>query len=238
MDTDAELVVRPSPVPFWAITVAYVLAASVAVLRNWQQMVSMAPNEWGDLAAGVFSPLAFLWFLYTALAQRAELRLQQQELRSNTESQREQEAQMARQADALDAQIQRLRAQAIADFQPIFVLRSSGQAAEGVIVLQVINEGPPVLDVELVGGRLGNIMDMSGATTGSAKGDVVPHWPSGFSVYVHVDPTAAARDGGPFDREFELSVTRLDAVRYRFQYRYLNDAQRIVLQGAGEVLRQ
>lgn len=237
MGKDGALAERPSPTPFWIITAAYIVVASIAVWRNWQHMLAMEPNEWGDIAAGVFSPLAFLWFLYTALAQRAELKLQQEELKSNTQAQRDQESQMTRQANAMVAQVEYLRAQATAQFQPIFVLESSGQGTTSTdVALLIRNEGPAVLDVQLEGGSLEQLVDRTGSTVGSTRGGVLPHWPSDFRVWANVPALAAAAPGGgPHDRVFRIRVTRLDSVRYRLRYRYVNDEQRLVLEGADVV---
>jgi hypothetical protein len=63
------------------------------------------PHEWGDVLAGVFSPLAFLWLVYASLSQRAELELQRGELSLNNESQRDQFEAMTVQADAMKEQV-------------------------------------------------------------------------------------------------------------------------------------
>src|SRR5687768_16259013 len=80
----------------------------------------IAPSEWGDVLAGVSSPLAFLWLLYAALAQRAELELQREELRQNNETQRQQQRELQRSADAMSAQTARVEAQATATYDPVF----------------------------------------------------------------------------------------------------------------------
>ena len=42
--------------------------------------IGLKPNEFGDLLAGAFSPLAFAWFVYAVFMQREELELQRKEL--------------------------------------------------------------------------------------------------------------------------------------------------------------
>lgn len=73
----------------------------------------ISPNEWGDVLAGVFSPLAFLWLLYASLSQRTELELQRNELAQNNDSQIKQYEAMAAQALATEQQAKLLLQQAL-----------------------------------------------------------------------------------------------------------------------------
>lgn len=221
--------VRPSPALFWILTAAYVIAALIAVVRNWGDMLTMEPNEWADVAAGIFSPLAFLWFLYTALAQRAELRLQHLELKSNVDAQREQEQQMGRQANALDAQVARIEAQAAAQYLPIFILKSSGQASESDIRLHLHNFGAPVLEVEFEQGKIRQLMRArDGAGIVTPQGSILSHWPADHDCLVDF-PSSLATEGSQ-DFAFHVRMKRLDAIRVHQVYRCLMAEQRLVLE--------
>ena len=73
----------PSTKVFAVATVAYLAAV---VLGAWcagffrTDWTPIDPNEWGDVLAGVFSPLAFWWLLYASLSQRTQLAIQQKEI--------------------------------------------------------------------------------------------------------------------------------------------------------------
>lgn len=191
----------------------------------------MDPNEWGDILAGVFSPLAFLWFLYTALAQRAELRLQHAELQNNTRAQDAQEEQMQRQANALDAQVQRLRAAADAQYQPILVLTTSASGGPGRTMIHLRNHGAPILDAcVLENGTIAASFTPEGRIAATVRGSVLPHWPSGISVQIVLDDAARAVDGDEQDRIFEVRMTRLDLGIYVHRYYYMSVEQRVVLE--------
>lgn len=61
---------------FWLIGVF-----SFAWFAFWPNLTGgLKPNEFGDLLAGAFSPLAFAWFVYAVFMQRQELELQRLEL--------------------------------------------------------------------------------------------------------------------------------------------------------------
>ena len=70
--------------PFVAISVVYLLAILVGswFLGHFEQVEALAPDQWGDVLAGIFSPLAFLWLVYASLSQRTELSLQRHELQT------------------------------------------------------------------------------------------------------------------------------------------------------------
>jgi hypothetical protein len=223
-----EQAVRPSPLWFVFLSSVYVLGTLVAIVRNWEHMAEMAPNEWGDVAAGVFSPLAFLWFLYTALAQRAELRLQQDELRQNTKAQQDQEQQMMRQANALDAQAARLQGQADAQYQPILFLSTSGQGTPGHFLLYLRNHGATILDVSCPTGRPTHVQNNSGTPVISPRGNIAPILKQDHELVLELrigDLVAFT------DHNFELHFTRLDAQRVIQRYTYNHAEQRLVLGG-------
>lgn len=106
----------------------------------------IAPNEWGDVLAGVFSPLAFLWLIYASLSQRAELALQRAELTQNNATQDAQREEMRKQVEALSAQAKLLEAQAVAAFDPIFVIDTVYSGSGGRMV-EIINHGCDVVEV-------------------------------------------------------------------------------------------
>nr|WP_295470273.1 hypothetical protein [Mesorhizobium sp.] len=66
----------------FVVTAAYVaFIAWLLLLSDW--VTRTAPpmaNEWGDLLAGAFAPLAFLWLLIAVMVQAQELKLQRREL--------------------------------------------------------------------------------------------------------------------------------------------------------------
>lgn len=102
---------KPAVWPFWLLTSVVILSAAVWIVIRWPDIDTLGPSQVGDLAAGLFSPLAFLWLLYAALAQRSELQLQRQELRENNLTQQLQQQELHRQANALAAQTDHILAQ-------------------------------------------------------------------------------------------------------------------------------
>ena len=107
----------------------------------------IAPNEWGDVLAGVFSPLAFLWLIYAALSQRVELALQRAELTQNNATQDAQREEMRKQVEALSAQARLLEAQASAAFDPIFVIEQVYSGNRQRIMVELTNHGCDIVDV-------------------------------------------------------------------------------------------
>ena len=76
--------------PFWSkvilwcaggFTVAWLVAAGVfAFYAHGTIKVPDKLNEWGDFAAGVFAPIAFVWLVVAVILQSTELREQRKEL--------------------------------------------------------------------------------------------------------------------------------------------------------------
>lgn len=109
----------PSRVLLWVVKGVLALLILVPVLafisllklRGWEAFASMAPNEWGDLLAGIFGPasLAVLGFAY--LTQRDEMSMQREELRNNTEALALQREELATLACESEAQNELLRKQ-------------------------------------------------------------------------------------------------------------------------------
>ena len=78
------------------LSVIYLLFLAVMAAVAWQTLWAMQPNEFGDLMAGVFAPLAFLWLVLGFFQQGEELKasvsaleLQGRELNASAEQQRE-----------------------------------------------------------------------------------------------------------------------------------------------------
>ncbi|MGO4260170.1 hypothetical protein [Lysobacter sp. TAB13] len=207
---------------FWLITAIYVasvVAATFCLLLEWPTRA----NEWGDVFAGVFSPLAFLWLLYAALAQRSELELQRAEIKENNETQAKQQAQMARQADALEAQAARLRAQADAEFQPVFILDTSGASPHGTIRIDLMNVGAAVLDVSIDADD--GVLLSVGSGRRQVRDLVISYWKKDESALVDLPMNGDSHH----DKEFRLTYTRLDGVSLTQRLLYLNAAQRVSL---------
>lgn len=105
----------PKTRPFWLLTIAYgtaVLIGSALLGFFDPARVQLDPHEWGDVLAGIFSPVAFLWLVYASLSQKTELELQRGELAQNNDSQVKQFQAMRKQAESLQAQADMLKAQA------------------------------------------------------------------------------------------------------------------------------
>jgi hypothetical protein len=65
------------------ITAAYLFIVAIAFFGGHIGASSkMTPNEWGDLAAGIFAPLAWLWLAVGYYLQRLELIEQRHEIRA------------------------------------------------------------------------------------------------------------------------------------------------------------
>ena len=67
---------------FWYyFTGVYVLSIILSIGLCWDKFKSMTPNEWGDFLTGVFSPLAFLWFILGYRQQAKEIKANTDELK-------------------------------------------------------------------------------------------------------------------------------------------------------------
>jgi hypothetical protein len=215
----------PSLALFGILSALYILWA---VVGSWYQHyfeLSLSPTAWATVLEGVFSPLAFLWLLYAALSQRAELELQRKELQQNNETQAQQQRQMQRQADALEAQIQKLDAQSDAKFEPVIVLFKQDEDDPSVL-LTLRNVGSPVISVEAIsGGELvansaRDLMDFR-----KIRGNVLPYWNSqGFAV-IRI-PRPLEDDANP---EFSIGCMRLDAEPILHAYTWVQAEGRIQL---------
>src|SRR5262245_17862447 len=63
---------------WWRAPIAFVLTVGWLGLAIWwtfrEGIPRMPPDQWGNLAAGVFAPLAFLWLVVGYFQQGEELR--------------------------------------------------------------------------------------------------------------------------------------------------------------------
>ena len=70
-----------------ALTVVYAAVITGGTIALWpQEGETFTLAQFGDYLAGVFSPLAFGWFVVTVFIQLEELRLQRLEMRSAREA--------------------------------------------------------------------------------------------------------------------------------------------------------
>lgn len=192
----------------------------------------IGPSGWGDVLAGLFSPLAFLWLLYASLSQRAELELQREELRLNNQTQADQQREMGRQADALAAQTRRLEAQATATYEPVFVLRKikGSTSRDSFITLILKNEGGTALNVHTPASLTPRSIFFSGdSLETSLKTRVISYWPANATVHFVLDMSAME------DREepsFLIAFRRLDTVSVTHRYLLTDSANRMELREA------
>ena len=229
---DDDLDIKSPPIAFfWIITVLYVGWLAIEAYANWKYLLKLDIAGWGSLLAGASSPLAFFWLLYAALAQKAELGMQRRELKENNQTQREQQQQMKRQADALDAQIKRLNGQADAQYQPVFVLLTSGGIQNG-LQLQIENLGASVIEISTSNNcEIISLLGGMGKGTPPPKNGVLSYWPSGTSVELNFLGNQEAGN----DKKFTIKLKRLDNAKFCYEYGYLNEEQRIYLESKMEV---
>lgn len=199
-----------------AVVAAYVLGfVNIRCLGAPVPSGCLSPSEWGDVLAGVFSPLAFFWLVYTASMQTKELALQRQELLKNNVSQEEQ-------ARALKAQARRLDAQAIATLEPIFqcewIAFERTSMEGGDVVVQVINRGHPVVDATPA-------PDFHVREDGdTAVAGMIQYWG-------HDRVFRFSTRGQDDFRDYELIIDfiRLDATKVRHRYSLLRRQRRLEL---------
>lgn len=193
----------------------------------------ISPNEWGDVLAGIFSPLAFLWLLYASLAQRAELELQRQELKENNRTQSEQQAAMERQAEALMAQVKRMEAETNAKYEPIIVVAgvdrkisktsNSGDHQESILLQNI---GGSVINLRF-GGRLRASKIHNGVLKidRNVENSTISHFLKDETLHVHLPKNK----NDIAHHYFSVFMTRLDGVELRHEYRVCENFARIEL---------
>lgn len=92
----SELIRRELPKVGFYFSAAYLVFLALMAVVAWDKLFVMGPNEFGDMLAGCFAPLAFLWLVLGFFQQGEELQasvraleLQGEELRNSVEQQRE-----------------------------------------------------------------------------------------------------------------------------------------------------
>ncbi|GEM_PF-5962857 len=78
-------VAKPSQLPTiagFALTTVYVVGMLIYTFFQWDELLKMKPNEFGDFMAGAFGPLALFWLVCGYLQQGQELRQSTEVLRS------------------------------------------------------------------------------------------------------------------------------------------------------------
>jgi hypothetical protein len=142
----------------WA-TVAYVSSTLVYVACEWEHLLDMKPNEFGDFLAGTVGPLAFLWLVAGFYLQREglaqnsralqmqteELALQVKELRNSVEQQSRLAAIAEQDLLLRNATEERERLERDATFAPSFQVESAGNVpGRPFAYFKVINTGADV----------------------------------------------------------------------------------------------
>lgn len=228
----SELKAGPSTSWFSVITIGYLVVVLTGAWRLGYfdpKGTPISPNEWGDVLAGVFSPLAFLWLLYASLSQRAELELQREELRQNNKTQDDQRIEMQKQVEALSAQAKLLEAQANATYEPVFVVQLMGgdPATDSVILVAIKNKGGEILNVK-PGGYVTAMEIWSRRDDPEIiYGNVIPHWPTGDTVKFTI-----GIDQPGSNPVLPLSFQRLDTTSKRNDYELVDRARRLELTGS------
>lgn len=129
------------------ITIPYLLwAANLVFFKEYSKFKALGLNELGDLLAGIFGPLAFLWLVIGYMQQGRELRFQIEELKNSVKYQGEL-------ADAAWAQINDSRKQIKRNARPIFAIEnvsSSGGPHGLVLSISFSNHGHTARNVQFI----------------------------------------------------------------------------------------
>ncbi|MCP2132960.1 hypothetical protein [Agrobacterium tumefaciens] len=99
----------------WLLAAGYAIWNTKGALSDGScasALPCLKPNEWGDLLAGIFAPIAFLWLVATVWIQSDELRLQREEMRESRNSLDAQVKESEQQARHLGEQTSLLREEA------------------------------------------------------------------------------------------------------------------------------
>lgn len=212
----------PSLRAFALLSVTYILWAIGSAWYQNYFALHLTPENWANVLEGVFSPLAFLWLLYAALSQRAELELQRKELQQNNETQQRQQQQMQRQADAMERQMEVMAAQAAAKYDPIFVLKKGDLLGNKTVLLNIENLGNGVLSILCRDARMDHLY-IPGDGYQGIPGGQLPYWPSGATLQISM---ANVEIDEPC---FGLEFTRLDAEKMLHNFKWIQGANRIDL---------
>ena len=129
-------------------TVAYLGIAGYLAFTSETDIRTLPPNELGDLLAGAFAPLAFLWLVLGYFQQQRELRL-------NTEALLMQASELA-QSVILQSEMVEVTNLQLARDRPSFVIDPNhlyeydGEVGENAPVVRMRNVGGPAHTVILV----------------------------------------------------------------------------------------
>lgn len=106
------------------LTIVYACCMGVYVWCEWNHLMMMKPNEFGDFMAGAFGPLALFWLVCGYFQQGAELR-------QNTDALKLQSEALERQVEELEMSVQHQAELAAASRDALeFSLRESANRAE------------------------------------------------------------------------------------------------------------
>ncbi|MQP76894.1 hypothetical protein CQ393_13455 [Stenotrophomonas sp. MYb238] len=160
MDDNRESEAKASSITKWGLGLSALYLAGIAiyVLVEWQHLLMMKPNEFGDFLAGAFGPMALGWLVCGYFQQGIELRqntqalsLQVEELRNSVE----QQAVLARSNQELLEHERHIadeaRAARSAEEQPKFHLGAITRILGGtdrICYFEVLNSGARVWLVE------------------------------------------------------------------------------------------
>lgn len=218
-------------------TALWLVFLAIMALAGWDLLFAQTPNEFGDMLAGVFAPLAFFWLVLGFFQQGEELKasvaaleLQGEELRNSVEQQRElvkvSREQMEGEIEALKYE----RAAAEHAAQPVFVPRG-GASYTGDSVsfdLTFVNAGADATNVTLwMKGKA--VVEKGHVQKGEGIGTVVhfdchtdAHAIEGFLSYFDAQGNPRARRwsralheaGGPNDRN-ALHPAKIDDTLFK-----------------------
>jgi hypothetical protein len=105
------------------LSILYVVVAVSYAISLGTGLKGLQPNTFGDMLAGIFSPLAFFWFVLAVWMQRKELELQRTELASTREVLADQKA--AQEESAKNLKESNLLTSDLVMFQTIEILLKS-----------------------------------------------------------------------------------------------------------------
>lgn len=170
------------------------LVAGVAVMAfagNWSGGIK--PNEWGDIFAGLFAPVAFLWLVLGFVQQGQELQLstkalnaQVEELRHTVQNQRELVEVTREQVSAAMREEQRQAEASRLVAQPRFMLSQAGSSSTGTVITYTFQ-------MRNIGAVAANIR----VTADQGKTVIFPTMANGeqndFKMALDPEPTAARK---------------------------------------------
>lgn len=202
--------------PFFLLTAVYAVSILSLSFFNWSKFCGLSASEWGDALAGFFSPLVFLWIVYAALAQKSELAMQRSELVGSKKAQVDQALHLSKQAEILEAQLNRAEARTLAEYGPVFFLESMPGNVDGMISMRIGNCGCSIMDVEVSDGFNAGIFKSLEGADGVKKPvqlleTVLAVWGKGEILYWLVPPRFNFEDGRSI--KFSFDYTRVDGER-------------------------